>query len=1156
MTSKVSDVMQWTKSSVPYPIHYQSYIEGLLNQTFADLHRSTSARSEGWDPSTSVETTIAIDLADRVQGLLGLNAADRIRDLLSTRMTEVAALEIAEEVALGRFGFQDRETLLNLGVRVGLAVVTDGVTVAPLQGISSVSIKKNDNGSQYASVSFAGPIRSAGGTEAAFTLVIADRLRMTMGLERYRPTSDEVGRYVEELRVYEREVGNFQYRVSDNDVRTAILNLPVEIDGVETDPVEVVVHRGLDRVGTDRVRGGALRVLNDGVIGRSRKLLNLVSELSIPNWDWLGQISSVGAVVDETRAEASHFKEVISGRPVLCFPGRRGAFRLRYGRACNTGLSTVGFHPAVAAILDWPIVPGTQVKLDVPGKAATVAWTDSLDPPVVKLMNGSVVNVSSTDEADSLRSSVQSVLHLGDILVNFGDFLENNIRLQPSGYVEEWWSEEVKRTLEFHGKNYFTYIEQLGINPKRLTEILENSLQVKPTSAEAWVISEKLKVPLHPKHLYFWDLLSPREILLLRDVFPAVTSDNGFSIRYRNDLQIKEILETLCIEHSIEDGFLVLKGDAVHNISKTLALGKPLVDFSGWKDVNEYLSMICGVKIMRKSSTLVGVRVGRPEKAMMRSMKPPVHVLFPVGLKGGLMRDLIAASSNGSVEVELVNYICRSCGSNSTRLKCDICGSETRIEKRCPSCGRPIEEGRCSVCKVGALQYVKTNFPLKEALRSAIKNVDYNPEPPLKGVKALTNSTKIPEALEKGLLRRKHDVSVYKDGTIRFDVTNAPLTHFTPAQLRISIDRLKELGYLFDKDGQPLVSDSQVVELFIQDVILPSEAGDCLLRVSKFLDELLLKLYRQEPAYNASSKEDLIGRLIIGLAPHTSVGIVGRIIGFTPLQVCLAHPYWHSAKRRDCDGDEDAVLLLLDVFLNFSKELLPAQIGGYMDAPLMVQPLVLPREVQRQAHNIDFIERYPLKFYEATCKGVFPKEVISDMDIAKSRLGSESQFYGFGYTHHTGQLYTSRVRSTYSTLQTITEKIEKQIEIATKVIAVTPAEVVTAVLKTHLIPDIIGNISAFTSQSFKCRACGTKFRRIPVKGSCLSCGGKLQQTVTRGSVEKYLYIALNLAERYQIDSYVRRRLELVRQELIDLFKETDAGIQVDLQRFMSKPLAE
>ena len=57
--------------------------------------------------------------------------------------------------------------------------------------------------------------------------------------------------------------------------------------------------------------------------------------------------------------------------------------------------------------------------------------------------------------------------------------------------------------------------------------------------------------------------------------------------------------------------------------------------------------------------------------------------------------------------------------------------------------------------------------------------------------------------------------------------------------------------------------------------------------------------------YNIRKLENLTGHLTIGLAPHTSAGSLSRIIGFTDAQVCYAHPFYHAAKRRNADGDED-----------------------------------------------------------------------------------------------------------------------------------------------------------------------------------------------------------------------------------------------------------
>ena len=97
---------------------------------------------------------------------------------------------------------------------------------------------------------------------------------------------------------------------------------------------------------------------------------------------------------------------------------------------------------------------------------------------------------------------------------------------------------------------------------------------------------------------------------------------------------------------------------------------------------------------------------------------------------------------------------------------------------------------------------------------------------------------------------------------------------------------------------------------------------------------------------------------------------------------------WHSAKRRDCDGDEDAIMLALDTLLNFSKKYLPAQIGGIMDAPMVLIPFVNTKEVQRQAHDFDVDEVYPLEFYEKALEKAEAKQVSPIMDVISHRLGN------------------------------------------------------------------------------------------------------------------------------------------------------------------------
>ena len=68
------------------------------------------------------------------------------------------------------------------------------------------------------------------------------------------------------------------------------------------------------------------------------------------------------------------------------------------------------------------------------------------------------------------------------------------------------------------------------------------------------------------------------------------------------------------------------------------------------------------------------------------------------------------------------------------------------------------------------------------------------------------------------------------------------------------------------------------------------------------------------------TKEDLIGQLGVCMAPHNCAGVVCRFIGFSKTLGLMASPYMHAAIRRDCDGDEAAIMLLGDVLLNFSRK--------------------------------------------------------------------------------------------------------------------------------------------------------------------------------------------------------------------------------------------
>ena len=54
-------------------------------------------------------------------------------------------------------------------------------------------------------------------------------------------------------------------------------------------------------------------------------------------------------------------------------------------------------------------------------------------------------------------------------------------------------------------------------------------------------------------------------------------------------------------------------------------------------------------------------------------------------------------------------------------------------------------------------------------------------------------------------------------------------------------------------------------------------------------------------------------------------------------------------------------------------------------------------------------------------------------------------------------------------------------------------------------------------------------------GKCTKDGGKLLLTISKAGIEKYLEMAIRLADRYELDPYIRQRLVLVREEISSIF---------------------
>ncbi|NYT08228.1 MAG: DNA polymerase II large subunit, partial [Methanomicrobiales archaeon] len=584
----------------------------------------------------------------------------------------------------------------------------------------------------------------------------------------------------------------------------------------------------------------------------------------------------------------------------------------------------------------------------------------------------------------------------------------------------------------------------------------------------------------------------------------------------------------------------------------------------------------------------------------------------------------------------------------------------------------------------------------------------------VKGVKGLISRERAVEEIEKGILRAEHELFVFKDGTVRFDMIDLPLTHFRPAEIGVTPARLVELGYPADINGTPLTRPDQVVELKPQDILVSESCADYLVRIAEFMDELLERCYQLPPFYRVASRDDLIGHLVIGLAPHTSAGVLARIIGVSRANVGYAHPFFHAAKRRNCfhgdtrievydgrtwmtmpirqfvaenfdlsrpgidrlgtyysdpqqtyltrsidregkphlrkitsvsihrapdhiirfetrqgrvlavtpdhamlvwdlcylrkiravelkegdavpvmagttvitdhilhrdivpcpddrvycltvtdehtvcaegiftgqcDGDEDCIMLLLDGLINFSRAFLPESRGGTMDAPLVLTTTIDPAEIDKESHNLDLVSGYPLELYQAALNYAHPREVGTLIDRVENRLGTPAALEGFLFTHDTTDISAGPLESTYTQLKSMFEKLEAELRLAEMIRAVDQDDVAERVLTTHFIRDLMGNLSAFSKQKFRCTKCNTSYRRMVLAGKCIRCGGNIIPTVHEGSVKKYLEVSRLICEKYKVSEYTRQRVMVLDQAIESTFGQ-EKSQQMGLADFM------
>jgi DNA polymerase II large subunit len=234
----------------------------------------------------------------------------------------------------------------------------------------------------------------------------------------------------------------------------------------------------------------------------------------------------------------------------------------------------------------------------------------------------------------------------------------------------------------------------------------------------------------------------------------------------------------------------------------------------------------------------------------------------------------------------------------------------------------------------------------------------------------------------------------------------------------------------------------------------------------------------------------------------------------------------------NCDGDEDAIMMLMDVLLNFSYAYLPEKRGGRMDAPLVINTNLDPKEIDSEAHCMEVGFSYPLEFYEKTLELPSAKE-MKMIDVVENHLKDDP--FSIGLTKFSTWAGAPK-QSRYTQLGEMEEKTDVELKLCRKIRAVDVADAAKRLVDYHLIRDTYGNLRAFARQKFRCVKCNSKYRRVPLVGKCPACGGRVILTVSKGTIEKYVDLTDDVVKNYIESDYIKQRMDLVKKEIKSVFE--------------------
>lgn len=1066
---------------------------------------ATRARARKLDPEAVIETKLTYSSKAKIAAILNI---PKLEEYLPQNLSHhdnplLLAADIAKKIVNGRFVKKSRENLILLALHSVLVIISKGLISVPQEAITKVSIGSKSN---HLTIFFSNTIRYATGETIGLVVMIADYIRQILHLNRFSPAPELVERYIEEIEIFLVMNDRFQYLRKDL-IKYLVQNIGVEISGEAYERIEVKKYRNLPNM-TNKLRMG-MCVAFEKVIESLNSIAHRRLISGIPEWHWLKP------PFEGIRREKHDFgsREIRGTQPLLSKSRKPGGFRLRFGYSRNTGQGAAGIHP-VTMYLSKMLSPGTNIKIDFVDRSLTVFPVSTLTGPLVELEDGSSDRIESLTRIREVEKQLTQIWEMGDILLSPDDFPTTETVELPA-WTEEWWSQETKRFISSDIRSLENIAMILNISPVELNNLLQEPTRYHPSAETALALSNLTKVPIHPQYSFNWNEIAISDLIRLIQKL-----DNANGDVLPNDDDLRNILLQLGTPLTISNNKIEV--ERFHIFIQTLKgkgdlLEQILSNSTTLIEIEEIIQTLTKIPVKSLCHRRIGLKIIRAEKAEPRHVNPPAHFLFPIGSHGGTQRNLLKAKKDSNVDLQLSERYCTSCKEPSFTSFCTKCQQKTKQQFVCKD-GHISDSKKCMICGQYAFTARIKPIDLSSLLESGFRKTGSLDLKRIKGVSSLNSKNRIPEHIIKGILRAKNEIFVYKDGTSRFDQTNAHLTHFTPKEVNVSINDLLRLGYSHDVNGDDLTHEDQLIEINPYDVIVSEAAGDFLVGLSNFIDDELVHLYSLPPYYRINSLEDIIGSLIVSMSPFSMVAVIGRIIGYTSNSVSYAHPLWHLLKTRNCDGDIDSITLLLDVLLNFSTEFIPASRGGTMDVPFIINLSDDWGETSAYA-SYDSVSMN-LSFYQTLAENPLKEELLS---IKMSYLTPSFPLF------HTIDNISHYNFENHFRESKIVSKIETELLVLSRIRGVQEGEFVDNILENDFLPKITTSLSRFFLQPVRCNTCNATFRRVPL-AKCPVCHRQsIGLTLSEGWVLRYLQIINQLRDRYNSDisDYCQSWVELI-----------------------------